>query len=159
VNFLIRFFAAYAIIAFVSCIAEWARANTYARMIMFHKNMKNTINELEKARAELRTLTNIDPLTGIYNKRYLNVSMQMFSGCADKKYIVSMFFDIDHFKKYNDYYGHINGDRVLVEVVKTIKDRVQSSDGILVRFGGEEIVCLVKTDDIKSVENISKTIR
>ena len=102
---------------------------------MFHENMKNTIRELEKARAELRTLTNIDPLTNIYNKRYLDSYMQRFVSCSDAKYIASMFFDIDHFKKYNDNYGHISGDKVIVEVVNTIKNRAKSSDSILVRFG------------------------
>lgn len=140
ISYLIRFFAVYAIITLVSCIAEWARDLTYSKMVLYHKNMKETIAQLEITRAELRELTNIDPLTKIYNKRFLETSTKLFAEKNEAKYIVSMFFDIDDFKKYNDHYGHLEGDKVLIQVVNIIKSRIQDCHGIFARFGGEELV-------------------
>lgn len=158
INYLIFFFAVYIIITIISCIAEWARAITYAKMDKYHDSMKNTICELEYTRARLREMTNIDPLTKIYNKRFLTASSKALVQSGEAKYVVSLFFDIDDFKKYNDYYGHIEGDKVLVKVVEIIKRQVRSCDGIFARFGGEELVYLMKTNDVKRAEAIAQRI-
>lgn len=158
VNFLIRFYAVYIIIAFVSGIAEWARNLTYQQMVLFHNNMKKTISQLEETRMKLSELTWIDPLTQIHNKRYLEEASVEFFQHSEKQYIAALFIDIDDFKAYNDYYGHIKGDEVLVDVVRIIKDVVDSYKGMFVRFGGEELVYIMRIDEVRQTEDIAKEI-
>ena len=85
-----------------------------------------------------------DGLTQAYNKRYLLERLEMELSYAQRtqEYLSVLFLDIDHFKRVNDQYGHIVGDRVLVELTDRIQDLVRQED-IFGRYGGEEfaIVC------------------
>lgn len=75
----------------------------------------------------------MDSLTGIYNRRYYDeIASGLFStGVA--------FLDVDHFKHYNDEYGHAAGDRILHEAAQTIKKAIRDTDG-LIRYGGDEFL-------------------
>ncbi len=85
-----------------------------------------------------------DPLTSVYNKGFLNTILSsIIRSCEEEKRSVSLImFDIDHFKKVNDTYGHLVGDAVLKEAAKRIRDNVRDND-IVVRFGGEEFVVVL----------------
>jgi diguanylate cyclase (GGDEF)-like protein len=100
--------------------------------------------ELQKAHSDLYTLSNIDPLTGVWNRRYMEQAkidlvnaFQRFHSQLD--YII---FDLDKFKLLNDTFGHDFGDRVLVVTANTIKNAA-GSHGQLLRIGGDEFVLLL----------------
>jgi len=103
----------------------------------------------------------IDKLTNVYNRNYL----QEYQDTIDlNKYIIAI-VDIDHFKKVNDTYGHDAGDIILTEVATLMKDTIRiSNDDLIVRFGGEEFVLLIKTsndnklDQIKVLERILENV-
>lgn len=103
---------------------------------------------LQTAR-ELRRLpvlereTATDPLTGIFNRRYLERRMDQEVARArrDALPLGILVVDVDHFKAINDRYGHPAGDRVLVEVARAIGETVRSSD-VAARYGGEEFVII-----------------
>ena len=98
------------------------------------------VANLYNERDRFSNLSMIDPLTGLYNRRGLENKINMLtvppSGCH---FVVLL--DIDHFKAYNDNYGHTMGDQALVQVAITIRDSVRSRD-IVVRYGGEEFLVL-----------------
>ena len=104
-----------------------------------------------------------DPLTGIYNRRYLTERLND-EFIKAKKYNSSFVIitgDIDHFKKINDTYGHGYGDEVLVKIVELMQSAIRKAD-LLARVGGEEFVILCNQsndyDGILIAEKVRKTI-
>ncbi|TQV70967.1 GGDEF domain-containing protein [Aliikangiella marina] len=101
-----------------------------------------------------------DALTNIYNLRYFIERMQQETDRA-RRYetpVSLIYFDLDHFKKVNDTYGHPVGDKVLIEVAKTVKDLVRSYD-IFARVGGEEFAILQPTCGIEDSKKSAEMIR
>lgn len=86
-----------------------------------------------------------DSLTGIYNRRFFDEHCKMALGQAKRhKLPLSVFMvDIDFFKQYNDHYGHIEGDRTLTSVARTLKSQVSRATDIVARYGGEEFVLML----------------
>lgn len=85
-----------------------------------------------------------DPLTGLYNRRYMEVHLQKLieKNLEAKKHFCALLLDIDHFKKVNDTYGHGVGDEVLKTVAFRLKDSLRSVD-LVARLGGEEFVAIL----------------
>lgn len=103
---------------------------------------------------------NYDSLTDIYNRRKVIEKINELRINLDKKeenYYIAI-IDLDNFKSINDIYGHVIGDRVLVEVAKVIKENISEND-IFGRYGGEEFILIVNNKDyINMIENIRKKI-
>lgn len=103
---------------------------------------------------QLQTAAVMDPLTGCYNRReFENQLKRNIARAVRHKNDLSVFmFDLDHFKKVNDTYGHLAGDTVLQEVARLVKKNIRADD-ILARYGGEEfIVILPETNKIRAME-------
>lgn len=92
----------------------------------------------------------IDPLTKLTNRAYLEAlitKFQYIKSCA-----CLLMVDIDNFKKVNDTYGHLTGDKVLQELAKVLRSNIKASDEII-RFGGEEfLIILYRTDKEKTLK-------
>ncbi|MBI5026534.1 MAG: diguanylate cyclase, partial [Nitrospirae bacterium] len=104
------------------------------------------ILELEK---RLEELACIDPLMQIRNRRYFHQAIERIHDRArrySEGYGVIM-CDIDYFKKYNDIYGHIQGDNILKTIAETLKETLRLSDEIF-RYGGEEIIIILPEQEI-----------
>ncbi len=93
----------------------------------------------------LRLETITDSLTGIYNRRFFDGHYQIALGHAKREHQpLSVFMvDIDHFKEYNDYFGHIEGDRALRKVARALKSQLSRSTDVAARYGGEEFVLVL----------------
>jgi diguanylate cyclase (GGDEF)-like protein len=85
-----------------------------------------------------------DPLTGLYNRRYLEEALEQAVCRArrDRSPIGAIILDIDHFKQFNDTFGHDAGDLVLQEVAQFLQSRIRGSD-IACRYGGEEMTLIL----------------
>ncbi len=97
---------------------------------------------------QVQELTITDSLTQIFNRRYFleRFNEEMERSKKFKFCFSFLMIDIDHFKEYNDHYGHLVGDAILREVTKTIKENTRQID-FMGRYGGEEIsIVLVETD-------------
>ncbi|OGT84450.1 MAG: hypothetical protein A3H91_05630 [Gammaproteobacteria bacterium RIFCSPLOWO2_02_FULL_61_13] len=102
----------------------------------------------------------LDPLTGIYNRRWLN---GMFKRAIERAKIDAaplflFMIDIDHFKMYNDTHGHLAGDQCLRAVATTLRDNLRPSD-LLARFGGEEFCILVGCDEPRESMTVAERLR
>jgi len=100
--------------------------------------------QLVESEARLRELSVRDPLTGLFNRRYLEevLALEMIRA-ARKQYPIGIIMaDIDHFKRFNDTHGHAAGDAVLVQVGNLLRTHVRSSD-VTCRYGGEEFVLIL----------------
>ena len=109
--------------------------------------MLRDITEEKRMERALRTLSDTDGLTGLANRRMLDDSLtREVNRCLENGRPLSiLMFDVDHFKKFNDTYGHDQGDRVLKHVAQATRNSVREID-IPCRYGGEEfVVILIET--------------
>ncbi len=114
------------------------------RSVLIRKKELVSHFDLQKAHAELYTLSNIDPLTSAWNRRYtdtaVNNLVNSYTGIHHQLHYI--IFDLDRFKLLNDSFGHDFGDRVLILLSKTIQAAV-GKQGELIRIGGDEFILLL----------------
>ncbi|XOQ18096.1 MAG: Diguanylate cyclase (GGDEF) domain-containing protein [Sporanaerobacter sp.] len=136
-------------------------------LIQSNEELKINKMELENANKELQRFYRVkdmesktDFLTGLYNRRYIDEKIEEISlKCQGLKNNISvLMLDIDHFKGINDTYGHGVGDMILKEISKIMKNNTRSDD-ILIRFGGEEFVCLLPNTDVNTAKKIAERLR
>jgi two-component system, cell cycle response regulator len=102
-------------------------------------------NNIENAyHEEIYRLTTVDGLTQIYNKRYFLETLEREISRAQRYHrdLSLIMFDIDHFKKVNDTFGHLAGDAVLKQLASVLKARIRRED-IMARYGGEEFAVIL----------------
>ena len=129
------------------------------RLKVFLKEAAPVI-EAKRLLARLKESTLRDPMTGIYNRRFLDEFSPTFIATIKRRNTKAgiLMIDVDFFKQVNDVYGHNIGDEVLKAVVRAITRSVRESD-IVVRFGGEEFVVLLQDVDEKMALDIAERIR
>ncbi len=100
--------------------------------------------EAKRLMESLRESSLQDAMTGLYNRRFVEAYVETLQATVTRKgtHVAIMMFDIDHFKKVNDTYGHDAGDKVLITVAGVLKETLRKSD-ILVRYGGEEFLAFL----------------
>ncbi len=114
-----------------------ARVRTQMRRVRYAEALRDNV----QASIEL-ALT--DPMTGLYNRRYLetHLAAMLEQSVRRGRNLVLMILDIDHFKSVNDSYGHDCGDEVLIQFADRVKRVVRSAD-LLCRIGGEEFIVIM----------------
>ena len=101
-----------------------------------------------------------DGLTGLYNRRYLEVHLDKLlkKNREDKKYLAVLLMDIDHFKSVNDNYGHGVGDEVLKIFAARLKEKLRSVDTVA-RYGGEEFVVILPDVSVERAYRVAERLR
>ncbi len=115
------------------------------------------LSELLEERETLTDLSMMDPLTGLYNRRGLQSRLENLPTPDSGEHFV-LLMDIDHFKAYNDHYGHMMGDQALIRVSAAIRDAVRSRD-VVARFGGEEFMVLLSNIPLEQARQTAERIR
>jgi two-component system, cell cycle response regulator len=117
-------------------------------------NIENSYHE------EIYRLTTIDGLTQIYNKRYYLETLEREISRAHRyrRELSMIMFDIDHFKKINDTYGHLAGDYVLKQLASVVKSRIRRED-TMSRYGGEEFAIVLPEVDSYNANQTAEKIR
>jgi len=125
----------------------------YGRLL---KQLRRTIklsdratNDLSASKNDLLDKVNIDALTGIYNRRFMEDSLKRTVKSLTRTggSLSVLMMDVDFFKKFNDTYGHSEGDVCLVAVAETIKESLARADDFVARYGGEEFVAVLPNTD------------
>ena len=116
--------------------------------------------KLEIVNEELKDLSNRDPMTHAYNRRYFSEeSKKMLSlSIRHNQCLCLLVLDIDNFKVINDTYGHSIGDEVIILLAKNLEKYVRTTD-VVSRFGGEEFVVLLYNTCLENANNIANKIR
>ena len=119
--------------------------------------MRDQLNQLN---AELEALSQLDSLTQIYNRRTFNelAQQQWTQAKRHQQSISALMIDVDHFKLFNDHYGHPAGDACLKKVTQAIKSCLHRSTDILGRYGGEEFIVLLPETDAKGAMRVAQSI-
>jgi diguanylate cyclase (GGDEF)-like protein/PAS domain S-box-containing protein len=118
------------------------------------------ITERKRAEAALESLSLIDELTGLYNRRgFLAVTEQHVAAIRrDNKIPIVLYADLDGLKSINDSYGHHEGDRALASAAQLLKETFRSSD-ILARLGGDEFVALAAVEEDEGAESLTDRLQ
>jgi diguanylate cyclase (GGDEF)-like protein/PAS domain S-box-containing protein len=132
------------------------------------KEIEETIRKrevkLEVVNEKLEELSHIDGLTQIYNRSYFDVILKKIwkKTFRMQNQLSIIMMDIDYFKKYNDCYGHQQGDVCLAAIAKVLKEQLNGKNDVLARYGGEEFIVLVCTNQeeaLKIAENMRLSVQ
>jgi len=117
------------------------------------KTVLDRTNDLNNAKKELETLSRTDALTGIANRRCFDerLKAEWKRAIREKTPLSLMMVDIDHFKLFNDRYGHVVGDNCLINVASALEKSLYRPDDLVARYGGEEfVIILPNTNNINT---------
>ena len=117
--------------------------------------------DLELANARLADMAVEDPLTGVRNRRALEQALtREWARCGERgQPLAALMVDVDHFKRFNDQHGHLEGDRVLVEVAGLLGEGLQPPLEILARYGGEEFTLLLPAQPLDLAMHRAEQLR
>ncbi|MCW8915609.1 MAG: diguanylate cyclase [Magnetovibrio sp.] len=119
------------------------------------------MTEQKQAENALKSLAHKDGLTGLANRRTFDMTLEadLLHAKREGASIALLLCDIDHFKPYNDIYGHQRGDACLKTVAKAIADQVKRPTDLVARYGGEEFVVILPSIDQDGVMRVAERIR
>jgi diguanylate cyclase len=148
-----------AIVEFLVNSTQQMRATNKAleqRLILSKADISSLQQSLEAIKAESLS----DPLTGLANRKYFDRSIQMAvqNALASGEPLSLVMFDIDHFKYFNDTYGHLTGDQVLRLVATSLKQTIKGQD-ITARYGGDEFAVLLPDTALRQALTVADHIR
>jgi len=117
--------------------------------------------QLEKTNAELQRLSSLDGLTGIANRRQFDETLKReWQRAQREEWPLSLILiDIDHFKPFNDTYGHQRGDECLQKVAKALSGILSRPADLIARYGGEEFVAVLPTTDAEGALKVAERLR
>jgi diguanylate cyclase (GGDEF)-like protein len=120
-----------------------------------------TLKEKEKLEEEVRRLSITDDLTGLYNHRHFfkTLEAELIRLKRQKTSLSLAMFDLDHFKSYNDLYGHLEGDKVLKNVGEIVRHSIRHNVDSGYRYGGDEFAVLLIGAPMEQAMTIAERIR
>ena len=121
---------------------------------------KTEISDLQHSLEAIRAESLTDPLTGLGNRKYFDRAFEIAvrTALANGEPLSLLMFDIDHFKSFNDSYGHLTGDQVLRLVAMTLKQTIKGQD-ITARYGGEEFAVVLPSTGLRQALTVADHIR
>ena len=131
-----------------------ARLNTGKRVLELERSLKD-------ANEEIRILSITDPLTGTYNRGYMTERLPQEIKRARRysRPLSIILCDIDHFKKVNDTYGHLVGDRVLKDFAQCIRHSIRQDVDWTARYGGEEFLIVLPETDVNGASVMAERLK
>ncbi len=118
-------------------VIKWDNAGNPLKMFGIHSD----ITEKKKMENKIREISIRDPLTNLYNRRYIfsRVKKELEKLKRDREHFSISIIDLDHFKRVNDIYGHLAGDKILSDFSDLLRENLRTYD-LVGRYGGEEFV-------------------
>lgn len=131
------------------------------RVFLQERLLRLEKQRLDELSGELSRLSCEDVLTGLANRRHFNDVLQTEweRGRREQRPVALLFVDLDHFKPYNDSYGHLEGDAVLAEVGRTLRGCLRRPGDVAARYGGEEFVLLLPGTHLGGALEVARQIQ
>jgi len=123
--------------------------NEHSSDQIYGADRNDELGHLSNTIQDLFNKSNTDPLTGLYNRRFMESSMERIMGLLSRTegQLSVLMLDIDFFKRYNDTYGHDAGDKCLHTIAQALSHTVSRVNDIVVRYGGEEFAIILPNTD------------
>lgn len=130
------------------------------RLLKYEKELSKVMITLTKQNEMLKNMAIKDELTGVFNRHYFDEIIPIAMERNDRYHepLSMILFDIDHFKKVNDTWGHPVGDEVLIKISKTVKNNIRKPD-TLIRWGGEEFTILLPQTTVGGAAIVAEKLR
>ena len=141
-----------------------AASNNLLRTLAYRLRFGNSVmHKIQSLLREFEYDATIDPLTGFYNRRWLNKMLgRLIHRCqgdeGDGRPLSVIMMDLDHFKNFNDSYGHLAGDRALNSIAKSLTEHLRPEDTIT-RYGGEEFLAVLPGSDLQDASYVAERLR
>jgi diguanylate cyclase (GGDEF)-like protein len=128
--------------------------------VKIHLKIKKLQGDLMSANDHLKQLSNTDPLTTLYNRRFFTemIEAELQRSSRSNSYLCLLIVDIDNFKRVNDIYGHHAGDEVLVAVADRLREGLRTYD-IASRYGGEEFAIVLPDTTLSTGLEVAERLR
>jgi two-component system, chemotaxis family, response regulator WspR len=125
-----------------------------------YRALHESQRQLMETNRELERLTNVDGLTALSNRRYFNEYMgaEWKRAVRSRQPLSILMIDVDHFKQYNDTYGHIAGDDVLRKVADCLKHSCRRSTDLAARYGGEEFAIILPETPFADIQRLGDKV-
>ncbi|MBV7300474.1 sensor domain-containing diguanylate cyclase [Enterovibrio paralichthyis] len=145
-------------------VIEWESEGVPKRMIGTHLDItqkRENIEQLNIANTRLKQLSYLDSLLNIPNRRAYQEALEREISRAKRENtpISMLMVDVDHFKRYNDSYGHLEGDKALARVACNIRQALNRGTDLVARYGGEEFVVLLPGTQLEGAIHIAQQIK
>lgn len=151
-------------------LADWRRRNLLAGLmtVLFGGAYAAvswlfafTLRDKVRAEAELQRVAATDALTGLSNRRAFDqqLALEWRRSQRERTPLSLLFIDIDHFKRFNDTYGHATGDEVLAMVAERIRSGTRRAVDLTARYGGEEFAVVLPNTSLDGAVKVAETIR
>jgi diguanylate cyclase (GGDEF)-like protein len=123
--------------------------------------LKKIQNELELANKKLTKLSKVDELTGIPNRRRFEevINTEWYRAKRELRHLSLIFIDIDHYKEFNDSYGHVAGDDCIRMVAQVLNSAVRRASDFVARYGGDEFVAVLPNTDLRGALKLAERMR
>ena len=138
-----------------------AKINAMRRLVEMQRALVGVTQKLNDANKELQRLSTTDGLTNLANRRFFDeISAREWRRCERmKKPLALVMIDVDHFKKYNDTYGHQEGDACLKSVAAQVARAAPRASDLAARYGGEEFVLVLSDTTVDGAKWVANHIR
>jgi diguanylate cyclase (GGDEF)-like protein len=138
-----------------------AKMGAMERIATMRRKLIEVSEALEGANAELQRLACVDGLTDLTNRRELDLSLtREVRRCARQRVPLSLvMIDIDHFKSFNDAFGHLDGDECLRRVAGALRAQLKRPADIAARYGGEEFCLVLPDTDAAGAKEVAESVR
>nr|WP_136250917.1 GGDEF domain-containing protein [Ningiella ruwaisensis] len=144
---------AVAMLAFCAIIAMLIRNvnRAFIKSIELNYINQQEIEKRKQVEQQLYEISRRDSLTGLFNRRYFDEMLEVELGRAYRNHtsLSLILLDVDHFKEYNDHYGHVAGDNCLIDVAHMIERQANRKGDLVARYGGEEFAIILPGIDAK----------
>ncbi len=119
------------------------------------------MTEQKRAEQALQSLAHKDGLTGLANRRSFDITLEadILHARREKEPLSLLLCDVDHFKGYNDGYGHQQGDECLKQIAETIGKQAYRANDLAARYGGEEFAMIIPNSDTEGARRVGERIR
>jgi len=130
------------------------------QLIRAKLDLENLTRELQEKNDLLKQMADLDGLTGIYNNRYFQnvLDKELSRTIRQGTSMALVLADIDHFKRFNDEYGHLVGDFVITEFSRVLAAQIRQYD-TLARYGGEEFVIVLPETTLEQAASVAEKLR